>query len=653
MSAETETRRVAAISSPSTTTDMNLDVLSLAAKSKLVGSLVYFDTKQDTTTVRTTGQITGVEMRNSWHERDTIKNVVKMRGEVNFVSGMLDTMTATFAPGAVFGRDSQEDQWKYEVLGTVPSAGTAVHRLDQKTLDELVLPQKRDSFYLGRAYGDDTLCLPMLVKHFGDPRTGGLGEAIHTGIFGKTGSGKTTLAKLLQVGYLRHLSQAVLAIDPVGEFSDEISGYEVGSSGLPFRGILKGLNRAARRYGITQIRLETYELFEDVLISLGLDKDLNIRGADNKIELAKAIVEIIKDDRSGLVLGDLRGADKLRYVLETIRGPEEEDEEEDGYLSQIYKGKESKDTLRKLINKIVKNPDHRIFGTWEFLAFLFEIGDGSRPSVGSLVRSVLDSKPGERPLVSIDLSIPGNRRDFNDLGDQFKSLQDANVERELFTHALQMKILYRIATELRSKSESIVADRMREGDKSNVNTLVIFEEAHRYVPPHIEAGEDDAKKLKAKIIEAVRETRKFGLGWFFVDQTFSGLDRQIHQQLRCIFVGYGLSMGEELSAVKELIGGDPRDVALYRSFKDPASFGNHSERKFPWLAFGPVSPMAANRPMFFNAFGGEEFVKWNNLPVDRTDTPIRLAQYVSKASRKRATNTKVTTIDDLEENFLD
>lgn len=642
---------IASLGSPSTTTEMSLDILQKAADRKLVGALTYFDLNQEGQNVRVTCQVTDLEMRNTYHEQSHIKNAIKTRASIGGVSGILDIMTASVAPGAVFGRADDGEMWGFEVLSTIPQSGTPVYRMTQEVLDELVESEKDDIFQMGRAYGDDSVSLPMLVKHFGNPATGGMGEAVHSLAVGKTGAGKSTLAKMILMGYARHKDMAILIIDPKGEFADEIEGYEVGSSGLPMRGILKGMGRPTRRFGITQIKLETWELFEEVLNALGLDRDLNIRGADNKEELAKAIVEIIK--KSDMVLEDLRGADKLTEILEAIRGPEEEDEEDDGYLSQIYKGKESRDALRKQINRIVNNPDHRIFGTWDFLGYLFEKGDGTRPSISQLVRQVMASKPGERPLAVIDLSIPGNRRDFNDLPSEFDALKDANEERELFTDAIQKKILYRIASDLRRTCESIVAERTRDGNRENVNTVVVFEEAHRFAPRHMSSEDsDDAKKLKAKLIEAVRETRKFGLGWFFIDQTVGGLDKEIIQQVRCAYIGFGLSMGEELAAVKDMIGGDPRDLALYRSFRDPASFGKGGKKKFPWMCCGPVSPMAANRPLFFNAFGGEDFVARNDLPVDRSDKPMRLVQLTTKASRAKATNNRNVSLDDLEENFL-
>lgn len=643
---------IAAISSPSSTEELAIDVLAGSSDTRLVGSMVQFEMRQDDRDVCVTGQVTGLEMRNKFHENDVYKNIIKTKGRIPHLSGREDVRTATLSPGAVFGHDG--DDWGHEVLGTVPPAGTPVRKLTQQKLDELVSVQARDLFYVGKAYGDDQVSLPMYVKHFGNPATGGQGEAYHSLIVGKTGSGKSTLGKFLLAGYARHDEMAVLIIDPKGEFSDEITGYGVGDSGLPFKGILTGLGRSARRYGITQVRLEGYELFEDILLSLGVDKDLNIRGADNKIELATAFTEIIRA-AGDLTLDSLRGDDKGRSSLSMIL--EMVNDEDDGYIDRIYKGKDSQDSLKKIIEKILASTTHRIWQTWDFLTYLFE-ADGRRHTIGEIVRYAMTTDAPDRPFISLDLSVTGNRRDLVDLGKEFETLRAADEERDLFTDALQKKIIYRIISDMRRLSETICSERIRRGSKQNVNTLVVFEECHRSIPSHVNSDDHDGKKLKAKIIECVRETRKYGLGFAFIDQTIGGIDREIIQQVRCSYVGFGLSMGAELQSVRDMIGGDQGDVALYRSFKDPASYGKPADKRFPWMAFGPVSPLVANHPLFFNAYGGTEFRAKNNLPMGDDKAPMRAPRNVpaakgQKKSARHQGNVEDTSMDLITMGFLD
>ena len=50
-----------------------------------------------------------------------------------------------------------------------------------------------------------------------------------------------------------------------------------------------------------------------------------------------------------------------------------------------------------------------------------------------------------------------------------------------------------------------------------------MDEAHRLAPRDIPPEEEEAKAVRATLIDAVRTTRKYGLGWMFISQTLSGL----------------------------------------------------------------------------------------------------------------------------------
>jgi len=114
----------------------------------------------------------------------------------------------------------------------------------------------------------------------------------------------------------------------------------------------------------------------------------------------------------------------------------------------------------------------------------------------------------------------------------------------------------------------------------------------------------------------VRETRKYGVGWFLISQTLGGIDNEILQQLRILFFGFGLALGDEYRKLGEFAGGDKRAMELYQSFRDPHSAPRRDLREFPFMAVGPVSPLAfSGRPVFFSAFiKPEEFCKLNKLP---------------------------------------
>lgn len=618
--------RVGSVGSPSSTSEIVVDILDSASQSRLIGSMLYIESQQDNEPIVITGQVTGITMQNRWHQNDTFRAIIKTDGSLPYLSGRQDVRTASYSVGAVFAK-KPEGVWKEDTLGNVPSTGFAVNKLTQELVDDLVSIHGNTLFKFGYAYGDENVILPMYLKHYGDTKTGGQGEAHHTLVVGKTGSGKSTLAKMMLAGYSRHDDMAMMIIDPKGEFSEEISGYKVGDSGLLLKEIFNGYGRTSVRYGITQVKLETYELFREILLSTGFHKDLNIRKIENGEFLTECIEEIIR--KSKMTLDTLSDRDSLTHVVNELL------DEENDYLSRIYKSQDPRDALQKELEKVLDNPEHRARKTWNFVAFLFGNGSGRRPSIGNIVDNLIKSKSGNRPIISLDLSVPGNKRDMLEL----RAEMDEDVfgfdddEKDLFTESLQKKIIYRILSELRRRSETVVSERHRKGDRSNVNTMVVFEEAHRFAPRYLSSDDEDGKKLTQKLIEGVRETRKYGLAWFFIDQTIGGIHKEITQQVRTIWAGFGLSMGDELERLKELTGGDSRDISLYQAFKDPASYGSNKDRKFSWMAFGPVSPMTSNRPIFIHAFSGPEFIEKNNIPVSEVEPEPKKFTHMDKDNK--------------------
>ncbi len=123
--------------------------------------------------------------------------------------------------------------------------------------------------------------------------------------------------------------------------------------------------------------------------------------------------------------------------------------------------------------------------------------------------------------------------------------------------------------------------------------------------------------------------RKYGIGWFFISQTLGGIDNEILQQLRILAFGFGLAMGTEFDRLRDFAGGDKRSLepltpALSRRgegeawFRDPQSFPRRDLQEFPFMAVGPVSPLAfSGKPLFFTAFTDPtEFLRVNAFAAE-------------------------------------
>lgn len=585
--AEGRNQDIGVVGSPSTNTELTLDLLQEAIEERLVGALVAFGATQSGLPITSVGQVVGIELRNKWHEDSVFRNLVKRTGEIPPITCRQDTRTASLIVGATFRK--QAEAFEPDVLGMVPSTGTRVSRVDQALLDSLLSVYQKEIFYLGQAYANDVL-YPMWFKHFGSG-PGGTGEAYHIGVFGKTGSGKSGLAKQMLCAYARHPQMGILVIDPQGEFSLELSGTRVGQQGLPLDEIVGATGREIRRYRISDIQLDDWTTFEEMLVSLRFLVHLGIpiRSADNSRKGAEVIRNTLDGKHRLDTLGSL---DIMKIALEAIT---------DNYnATYVYSAARAKELITR-IQRILADKDKltKAFeGSWKPICQLFERGEGRKrlfnfgsnidPGIIDLLLGSIDTDQ-PRPLVVIDISRQGNPA--------------------FWSEELQRRVLAKLLNILvHQASLSLTTQR-------SANILVLLDEAHRHAPSGRLEEEGEAERLRALLRRAIRETRKYGIGWFFISQTLGGMDNEILQQLRVLAFGFGLAMGTEFDRLRDFAGGDKRALELYQSFRDPQSFPRRELQEFPFMAVGPISPLAfSGRPLFFSAFTDpEEFLKHNSL----------------------------------------
>src|SRR5688572_28217557 len=127
---------VAVVGSPSTNTELTVDLLQEAVEERLVGALVAFEATQNGNTLTSVGQIVGIELRNRWDEDSVFRNLVKRTGEIPPITNRQDTRTASLVVGATFR--NCRNSYDPDVLGMVPPTGTRVCRVDQPMLDGLL-----------------------------------------------------------------------------------------------------------------------------------------------------------------------------------------------------------------------------------------------------------------------------------------------------------------------------------------------------------------------------------------------------------------------------------------------------------------------------------------------------------------------------------
>ena len=556
---------IGVIGSPSSTSELTIDVLGTAVNKGLVGKFSLFNYTQDGKDHYALGQITEIIMQNIWTQDPTMRGIIRQRGRVDPITEKQDIHTAKMVVSSVFANNNNTIE--PSMFGTVPSTGTPIRMFDEGIMNALLADYKEELFCLGKTYGTN-INLPMWLKHFGQAKFG-VGEAYHIGIFGKTGSGKSVLAKMMITGYLRHRNMSVYILDPQGEFSTEFS-----SNSELISIIKKDLKRDIDIFTLQNITFDyTKTLFRKLLSATNFFEELSVWYNDHKVRFVNEFISILQ-------------------ATNTLDGP---------ITYWNYYKRESFDRIwkeiptEKFLKKTIgtKNPRDRVKSSWESLdpnemysiwagiANLFRYRNGST-KISELFKKI--STKGA--FVIIDLS---SRKKPQDI---------------IWNDNIRLIAIQQILSKLNDQAE----EKFREG--GNLNSLMVIDEAHRLAPRE-KSDDDEIELIKSIFIDAIRTTRKYGLGWMFISQTLSSLHREILNQIRIFVFGFGLAWGIERQALWEIIGGATEAIKLYQNFRDPQS--GLGKREYPFMTIGPISPLSfSGSPLFFTALNyPDEFLKIN------------------------------------------
>ena len=571
-----QTERLGVVGSPSSTAQLALDILGTAVTRKLVGELALFRYLQDASAHYALGQITEIQLRNIWHEDPTMRSLIRQRGRVDAVSERQDTHLGQMTISAVF-REGGPAGYEPSILGTVPSTGTPIHLVTDPVLDELLRPYREQIFYLGHVYGSNPK-LPLWFKHF-DKGPDGAGEAYHLGIFGKTGSGKSVLAKMILLAYSRYPRMALLVIDPQGEFSCDMQrGTSSEEFALPVGDVARKLGKQHAVLTVRNLVLDRWDLFEQILFESQFFERLTIPRGDNR-ELAGGILsDRLRKAKVKLKnLHDRKSFDKAWELLQDER------------VQRIFY---RTDASRARFNDALHDadPDEFYNEYWAPVAELFREDRKNARSVDRALGWLLGMDKPNRPILVVDLS-------------------KEQAQGIFWNDKIQSLVIKRLLDGLSRTAENFYKE------NQSLNALVVIDEAHRLAPREIPQGDDASRGVRSILIDAARTTRKYGLGWLFISQTLSSLHSEILQQLRIFFFGFGLGLGQEFQSLRQLVGSSGTALDLYQLFRDPHSAFDTMSRQYSFMTIGPVSPLSfSGSPLFLNAFNTvEAFMEANGF----------------------------------------
>jgi energy-coupling factor transporter ATP-binding protein EcfA2 len=568
--------KIGVIGSPSSTAGLNIDILGTAVKKRLVGGLSVFHYTQDNEDHYAMGQITEVQMQNVWTQDPTMRGIIRQKGRVDPITERQDVHTAKMMVSSVFSDGSKGIE--PSSLGTVPATGTSIRLLDQSIMESLFANYRDELFYLGNAYGT-SIPMPMWFKHFGSSRegSGGVGEAYHIGVFGKTGSGKSVLAKMM-MGYAKHPSMSIFVLDPQGEFASDLTDAS------PLRKVLvEKLGRNVEIYDLHNLVLTDKELFKRILANSGFFEELGIIMDANRYRAANEVLKALQPRRRAAKKGSLSSfginaepsSSSGSISLHQAHTREAFDRAWDALgreqvQNNIYTSKDTRERLS--LNYETADPDE-FYERWRKVANLFSYEHKVR---GVNIRDLV-KKIGERQgnTIIIDLS-------------------ENNVPPDTYWNdSIRFILIGEFLKTIKNEAEEAYRS------KRLLNCLVVIDEAHRLAPRE-DPETEDMKIVRNSLIDAIRTTRKYGLGWMFISQTLSSLHREIISQIRIYVFGFGLAWGTERFALRDIIGGADDALQLYQMFRDPQS--SLGERTYPFMTIGPISPLSfSGTPLFFNA----------------------------------------------------
>ena len=588
----TTSEKLGITSSPSTTTQISIDIIN--SKSSLLGKMVYLEMKEEEKKIKALGQITSVETKNRWYEDPTFKGIIKQQGNLpDSLKERADTRLASLNVQSCFIKQESSKVHVGHVLGISPPTGLEIKKMDDAFMRQLVEGYGGAIQYIGTVYGSKEVNMPMWFRHFGKAEGDhtGVGDALHIGVFGKTGSGKTVMSSLMMISYAKSEKMNLLVFDPQGQFyqdrdllpdGEKLEGEK--PDGQKLEDAVKKIEGSKyKKYKLAQdisLPKDDFELFGSLLLESGyIRQAFNLTSDNKQKDMKDLIVNSFRDQKSKAQKKEDQENQKSKdqnpedFKIENLKYDLMLDYLEKN-LDRVYSDYTYGPKLKKKIEEEKNNKINQ--EKFKEIQTLFIKGEKEIKEV--IEEVVSPEKKGH--FIIIDTSLNGKN------SDKYQAL---------FLELIEKAII--------EESEKHYSS---GGELSNA--LIVMDEAHRFISKY--SDDDRKKELTKNIVDAVRTTRKYGVGHMFITQTLESLHQEIIKQLRIHVFGYGLTTGDELRKIRNVINSESA-LDLYKSFVDPSN-----TKRYPFMFVGAVSPLSlSGSPLFIEAYNNfQEYIK-NNLEV--------------------------------------
>lgn len=589
---------VAITGSPNSVTDISFDVRATHLRTPLLGTLLSLsvpvqNSDGNSENLLVLGQVATVEMKNRWHEDPALKNYIKLHGRLPHLTEIGDTTTGRLQiVGAYRAITSDSNSSRYDKtrLAVPPGSGLSISQVD-KTVIEGIMSQDFGYAYLGNFYGTSNVPAPVYVRHFGDFKDNGTGEAYMGGVFGPSGSGKSVIAATLIALWAHNPKMGVLILDPQSEFSE--NAFARGTAfDFDFHKILaetsnQRFNPKQHIIRLDQLQLEGTDMFVQVLDEKGFFEVLGLSTRKNITDAMDNVTRFLTDLKDEQKIWDTSMTwETIQAILvnTTPRGRNNQQPPTQDSFAAVFTreaanayASSSRNTKVQEFIQSWQNQERRLSQIWNETVALFS----DRNSKG-------------QPRVSVNQVL-------NDtvLNGQIRIL-DLNPQMINMSQRFKLYLMGFVFKRLRQISHKYY----RQNKPGNA--LIVLDEAGRYIPQ--DAGDDEmSKSLCKQLTDSVKEMRKMRCGFMFITQTITEIQKDIFRNLHFRIYGVGLGVGADADHIRAKEGDDAFE--LYKSLPDP-----RLSRTYAFMVAGVLLALGSSgRPMVIEGFpSGENILEINS-----------------------------------------
>jgi hypothetical protein len=411
-----------------------------------------------------------------------------------------------------------------------------------------------------------------MLKHFGQGDDG-WGDAHMLGVFGATGSGKSVMVATIIAGFAARKEMGMLIVDPQSQFS----GFELGKQPDKWSWRLDtilghaGRSNDVRVVKIDDISLETPTLYASLLDKFDFFEALGVVGANNKQRTIEEVVNYLKEwlaQESDRSLGSYMWTNELLSDLYNLGAST--------YTKPSERRKQMEEAHESTPFKLEK-----VKRVWNKVREMFQ----REHKLGDILDDVLIN----HQIIILDVNAD-------------ESLKDLYCAEIMAGIKRTAEMIYRI-----KQNQPWKGDQAKKYKQANTNALIVIDEAHRFAPQSADSGSDKERMLLT-LTDAIKTTRKLGVGWLYATQSIANFNKDIFRQILTKVLGVGIGTGADDDHLESAFNKDKDLIERYRSLPLPNTTG-----VYPYAIIGELVALGnGSRALFVSATKTQsELIKLN------------------------------------------